>query len=137
MTVYRWPICLYREFVCDLQQAIVQAHDVNCPILITSIVSPQYDCRNFENVPHNVKFTRPDLLLSPSRWERQIIAKLTESINCDSLDENFRKHSESILKQEIGYAQYLATKGRMLIKLRNGNTSNLARLVTNELKGLI
>lgn len=126
----RYSICLYKEAVGDLQEALASAKKINCHVLITLIFNP-----SLGNARQSISdyFTRPDLLLSPAVWQHQIIIKLSDSIDCDTSNENLRTYNESMIKKEIAFAQYLAVNGRMLIKIRGIETANLARIVSSEL----
>lgn len=131
------PILLYKECVADLKQAVQFSEEKNCNVLITSITNPNFR-REFNGEPlkcSHLRFTRSELLLEPSKWQSQVVAKLSDWIDCDSIDENVRKFSESIIKQEIAFSQHVASHGIMLIKIRGTNTSNLARTISADLTG--
>lgn len=133
------PVLLYREYVADLLKAVEFSEATNCNAIITSITNPSFR-REFTRVPlntHHLRFTRSELLLEPDKWQNQVVAKLSDWIDCDSVDENVRKSSESIVKQEIAFSQHVASHGTTLIKIHGTNTSNLARTLSAELKGII
>lgn len=129
------PIYLYKECVVDLVNAIEFSAHINCNSLITSITNPQFR-REFYREPlrkNHICFTRSELLLEPSKWTNQVVCKLSDNIDCDSPDENVRKFSESIVKQEFAFSQHLSANGQMLIKIHGTNTSNLARTISAEI----
>lgn len=129
------PIYLYKENVGDLVKAVEYSEQIKCNVLVTSITNPQFR-REFHHQPlcrSHIRFTRSELLLEPSKWVSQVVAKLSGSIDCDSLNENVRKSSEATIKQEISFAQHVAHQ--MLIKINGTNTSNLARTICAELTG--
>lgn len=131
------PIYLYKECVGDLVQAIDFSEQMKCNVLITSITNPQFR-REFHYQPlcrSHMRFTRSELLLEPSKWMSQVVAQLSNSIDCDSPNENVRKSSEATIKQEIAFAQHVACHGQMLMKLHGTNTANLARTICAELTG--
>lgn len=131
------PIYLYKDCVCDLVKAVEFSEQINCNILITSITNPNFR-REFSKEPmrqDHIRFTRSELLLEPSKWQTQVVARLSDQIDCDSIDENVRKFSESMVKQEIAFAQHVAGHGSLLIKIHGTNTSNLARIISAELTG--
>lgn len=131
------PIYLYKESVSDLVAAVEFSEKINCNSLITSIANPQFR-REFHREPlrqNHIRFTRSELLLEPSKWQTQVVAKLSDEIDCDSDDVNIRKFSESTISQEIAFAQHVAGNGQILVKVRGSNTSNLARKVSSELTG--
>lgn len=131
------PVYLYRECVADLPKAVDFSEQMKCNVLITSITNPNFR-REFtkQSVRDNhLRFTRSELLLEPAKWQTQVVAKLSDSIDCDSSDENIRKNGESTLKQEIAFAQHVAGHGSVLVKINGTNTSNLARILSSELTG--
>lgn len=131
------PIYLYKECVTDLTKAVEYSEQQNCHILITSITNPNFR-REFFQEPlrqNHFRFTRSELLLEPSKWQSQVVAKLSEWIDCDSIDDNIRKCSEATIKQEIAFSQHVAGHGQLLVKIRGTNTSNLARTICAELTG--
>lgn len=126
------PIYLYRDAVCDIAKSVdeLSVHKLG---LITSIVHPNFE-RNATSDEH-IRFTRSELLMDPNKWETNVIAKLSDPINCDSPNDKLRIRAEAKLKQEMDFAQHLVSRGRILIKLHGTNTSNLARFVDSELTG--
>lgn len=132
------PICLYKEFSSDLVKELTSAADFDCNVLITPITNPNFH-REFERDPmstSHIAFSRSDLLLDPLKWKNSIVVKLSESIDCDSIDANVRQQSELMLKQEIAFAQHLAS-GCILVKIHGTDNVNLARTITSSLKGKI
>lgn len=129
---------LYCEHANDLPARLSFAKKNHCDILITPIVNPLFT-REFENktiAENHLHFTRSDLIMEHANWSKKIVAKLSDYIDCDSLDESIRKHSEKTLKQEIAFAQHLSSEGPMLIKLKRTNTVNLARIIGAEIQGI-
>lgn len=134
------PIYLYKECVTDLPKALEYSEQKKCNVLITAITNPNYR-REFIAEPlrqNHIRFTRSELLLEPSKWQNQVVAKLSDWIDCDSIDDNIRKQSEAAIKQEIAFSHHVAGHGhQMLVKVRGTNTSNLARMICAELTGTI
>lgn len=131
------PIYLYKDCVSDLVEAVEYSEQINCNVLVTSITNPQFK-REFHHQPlcrSHIRFTRSELLLEPSKWMSQVVAKLSDNIDCDSPNETVRKSSEATIKQEISFAQHVAHQ--MLCKINGTNTSNLARTICAELTGRI
>lgn len=131
-------ICLYSDHATNLPAKLNFAQKNLCSVVITPIVNPLFK-REFEDeavAEKHLRFSRSDLILEPVDWLNKIVAKISDHIDCDSPDENIRKHSEKILKQEITYAQHLSSQGFMLINLRGTNTLNLARIISAEAQGI-
>lgn len=131
-------VFLYKEVEGDLQSGVIQARNIGCNGLITSIVNPQFT-RKFQNDndPHGLghtRFTRSDLLLDPGSWASKIVVKLTESIDCDSAVETVRKYGESVIKQEMAFAQHVSNAGCIMLKVHGTNTHNSAAIVASSLK---
>lgn len=129
------PIYLYKECVSDLVNAVDFSERLNCNVLVTSIANPRFR-REFQREPlrqNHIRFTRSELLLDPAKWQSQVVAKLSDCIDCDSIDDNVRKFSEQTIKQEIQFSQHVSGQGQHLIKIRGTNTSNLARTISAEL----
>lgn len=130
-------ICLYREHVTNLRATIKFAESHSCDTIITPIVNPLF-YPEFEHLPicqHHIRFTRSELVLEPSVWLNKVVPKLSDSIDCDSVDRNVRKHSALVLKREIAYSQHLSSYGYTLIRLRGTNTLNMAKILMSELQG--
>lgn len=132
-------VFLYKEVESDLQSGLIQARNIGCNGLITSIVNPQFT-RKFQNDtdPHGLghtRFTRSDLLLDPNSWASKVVVKLTESIDCDSTVETVRKYGESVIRQEMAFAQHVSNVGCITLKVNGTDTQNLAAVVASSLKG--
>lgn len=132
------PIYLYKESVADLLKAVDISERKYCNALITSITNPIFR-REFHKEPlkqNHSRFTRSGLLLGPSKLQTRVVAKLSDSIDCDSADENVRRNSELTIKQEIAFAQHVASHGSILIKVRGTNTFNLACTIVSQFTGI-
>lgn len=128
-----YKIYLYKENETDLVGTLNQSEKLNCNGLIAYVVNPKFGTKDPKK---HIRFTRSELLLDSSKWENQIISKLSNSIDCDSPNEDIRLHSESVLKQELAYAQHVSVRGDIMIELHGTKTSNLARLISSELTGI-
>ncbi|XP_058448223.1 protein arginine N-methyltransferase 5 [Malaya genurostris] len=132
-------ISLYQDTVYELETAIENAAKSNYHSITIPIVHRRFE-REFIDEPlkssHN-RFARSDLLLTSSQWLNRVICRLSSNVDCDSKDENVRKHGEATMRQEISYAEHLVQNGYILLQLKNGNCANLARLVTVGLKGVL
>lgn len=128
---------LYPPIVSDLRTAIDELSGNGYDVLVTHIVSPQCT-RSFTDASlkqrHTV-FSRSDLILEANEWHQNIIAKLTDNIDCDSADDAFRRHSERILVQELSFSEHLCN-GSMLIRLHSERTVNLARTIARHIKSM-
>lgn len=82
------------------------------------------------------KFTYGDLLLTADQWNTKTILMLSELIDCDSLDPVVRKNSEEIVRRDISWAEHLQYGGYTMVKLRRAKNLNLARVMTQQIKGL-
>lgn len=126
---------LYPPIVSDLRTTIDSLADSGYDVVVTPIVNPQAT-RSFTDAAlrqrHTV-FSRSDLILDANEWHQKTIARLTDSIDCDSPDETFRRHSEQVLKQEMCFSEHLSN-GSMLIRLHSGRSVNLARTVARHIK---
>ncbi|XP_058818609.1 protein arginine N-methyltransferase 5 [Topomyia yanbarensis] len=132
-------ISLYQDTVYELETAIENAAKSNYHSITIPIVHRRFD-REFVEEPlkssHN-RFTRSDLLLTSSQWLNRVICRLSNNVDCDSKDENVRKHGEATMIQEISYAEHLVQSGYILLQLKNENCANLARIVSFGLKGVL
>lgn len=131
------PICVYKETANNLIKQLNWVHDNQCDILIAPITNPNF-FREFDGdyiKPKHLAFARTDLLLQPQRWRGNVIARLSDDIDCDSLNIDIRRQSELVLKQEIAFSQHLASSGYVMLKLRGTETLNLARTVMSSIKG--
>lgn len=134
----RFTVDLYKEFVPNLRKELKLADEINCNALITSLFNSER-LQRFESdaIACNVNeppIVRSDMVLTPQEWSHRIIPKLTDTIDCDSDDENIRNRSESILKQEFEFAKHVVADGRIIVKLNGMNTSNLSRIIASGLK---
>ncbi|XP_055638764.1 protein arginine N-methyltransferase 5 [Toxorhynchites rutilus septentrionalis] len=132
-------ISLYKDTVYELETAIEQAAKSSYHSITTPIVHRRFQ-REFVDEPLKAKhncFTRSDLLLSSSQWLNRVICKLSSNVDCDSLDENVRKQGEATIEQEKSFAEHLVQNGYMLVRLKNGNCANLARVLAFGLKGVL
>lgn len=131
------PICLYKESVADLQQSLENAKQIDCGTIVARIINPAYKryC-DVDSMSQNIilPLTRSDLTLSPETWKFNIICKISDEINCDSVDDEIRAFSESFLKRQLSYVQYVAQDNRFLIAIGSKNTANLANVISNQLK---
>lgn len=129
-------ICLYKEGVTDLQQSLENAKQINCDTIVATIINPAYKhyC-NVDSLSKNsiIPLTRSDLTLSPHIWKHNIICKISDEINCDSVDAKIRAFSQSFLERQLSYVQYVARDNRFLIAIRSKNTANLAHVISNRL----
>lgn len=124
-------VYLYHDHTCDIQNIKAVLHENNCNALITSIVYPKFQ-REFTVEPiltKHVAITRSDLILTSSDWTTKVIARISDSLDCDSPVESIRKKNEIILNQEMSLANHLGC--RTLIRLVDDNTVNLAKLLTS------
>lgn len=128
-------VLLYKEVEGDLQSGVIQARNIGCNGLITSIVNPQFTRKLPHGLDHT-RFTRSDLILDPSSWTTKIVVKLSESIDCDSPVETVRKYGESVIRQEMAFAQHVSNAGCIMLKIRGRDTHNLAAVVASSLKGM-
>jgi type II protein arginine methyltransferase len=85
----------------------------------------------------HIKFSRSDLILPPAEWLHRVISKINENIDCDSLNDQYRRYSEKVLIQEIEYAEHLIQHGYVMIKLKSSKCVNLARIASRNIKGLL
>lgn len=125
-------IYLYKENGTDLVGTLNQSEKLNCNGLVAFVVNPKYVTKDPKK---HIRFTRSELILESKEWESQVITKLSNSIDCDSPNEDIRLHSELVLKQELAYAQHVSVRGNIMIELHGTKTTNLARLISSELTG--
>lgn len=109
-----------------------------------NVVAVPLNCKElpleFEREPLNEKHTQntyADLLLTADLWNGKVINMLSDTIDCDSEDPVIRKNSEAILKRDISWAEHLQYGGYTMMKLKGPNNLNLARVLTNKIKGKI
>lgn len=130
-------ICLYKEIVTDLQQSLENAKQINCDTIVATIINPAYKrYYDVDSLSENsiLPLTRSDLNLSPQTWQDNIICKINDEIDCDSVDEKVRASSQSFLERQLSYIQYVARDNRFMIAIRSKNTANLANVISNRLK---
>ena len=130
-------ICLLQEGNPNLPSFIETAHQNNFTVVAAPINCTDIPLE-FEREPMNEKqsqFTYSDLILTPDQWNGKVIAMLTDTIDCDSSDEQVRKNSEEILKRDLSWAEHLLYGGFTMIKLKGGNNSNLAKVLNSRSKG--
>lgn len=130
-------IGLYQEHISNLRSSLTRINE-HFDMLVTPIVNPLY-YRDFEDDTLSTRhaiFSRSDLILEANEWHQKIIAKISDYIDCDSLDETVRKHSVKTLIQELSFADHLLN-GYVLIKLKSERSINLARIVSRQIKSNI
>lgn len=130
-------VALYQEHVSDLVRCLEDAKGNFYDGVVLPIVNPLF-YREFDYEPSKSKhfvFSRSDLIFTPEDWLYKIVSLLSNTIDCDSDDENIRRHSEETLKQEISFAEHLIQNGHMMLKIKSTNTTNLAQIITRSLKG--
>lgn len=126
---------LYPPIVSDLRATVDALTATGYDAIVTAIVNPQYTrCFNHRTLQqrHTV-FSRSDLVLEANEWHQRIIAKITDTIDCDSADPAFRRHSEKMLLQEMSLADHLSNRS-VLIRLHSARSVNLARHVVRQVK---
>lgn len=130
-------ICLYKEGVTDLRQSLENAKQIDCDTIVATIINPAYTryC-DVDSLSENsiLPLTRSDLALSPHTWKYNVICKISDEIDCDSVDDKVRAFSQSFLERQLSYVQYVAQENRFLIAIRSKNTANLAHVISNRLK---
>lgn len=67
----------------------------------------------------------------------QVVLKVSNDIDLDSENDVIRKHSERTLAQEIHMAEHLVQNGYVMIKLKPGKSTNLARHLQHSSKCVI
>lgn len=131
-------VALYQEHTASLRDSVKHMTEDGYDLLVTPIVNGS-NRRTFDDptlsIRHTV-FTRSDLILEAAEWHGKIVAKISETIDCDSACPRIRKHSERTLMQELSFAEHLMNC-YVLIKLRAGPSVNLARTVARHIKGAI
>ena len=124
-------LCLYQEHTSDLEEALKLAARANYDVIITPNTNPLF-YREFNEKPlserHSV-FTRSDLILNADQWMRRFVSKINDGIDCDSRNENVRRHSERVFHQEFSLAKHLGENGCSLVRLKSENCVNLAHLI--------
>lgn len=130
-------ICLLQEGNPNLPRFIEKAQQNNFTVVAAPLNCMELPLE-FECEPLNEKHTQnttADLLLTADQWNTRVISILSETIDCDSSDEVVRKNSEEVLKRDISWAEHLQYGGYTMMKLKGSNNLNLARVLTNKIKG--
>lgn len=129
-------VCLYQEHITNLQESIELITNASYNMLATSVIHPQFyrefDKSKLSYQQHDI-FTRSDLLMCARDWLLRFILKISDYVDCDSIDETVRKHSEYVLKQEMAWAKHLAENGCTILRLKNENCQNLAKCLISML----
>lgn len=101
-------IVLWQDHVTDLSSSIQRAKNAGYNSVICNIVNTQFQ-KEFEDEPmrsKHISFTRSDLILKSQDWIG-LILKFSDSIQCDSKDENIRRISEKTFLLENNLAEHL------------------------------
>ncbi|KAM7344033.1 protein arginine N-methyltransferase 5 isoform 1-T1 [Cochliomyia hominivorax] len=132
-------ICLLQEGISHLPSHIDKAHRNNY-----SVVAVPLNCVDmpleFQREPlkdQQTNFTYADLVLTADQWNGKVITILSDTIDCDSEDEEVRKNSVEVLKRDISWAEHLQYGGYTMMKLKQKNNFNLATVLTNKSKGIM
>ncbi|XP_061393801.1 protein arginine N-methyltransferase 5 [Musca vetustissima] len=132
-------ICLLQEGNPNLPRFIEKAQQNNFTVVAAPLNCTELPLE-FENEPLNEKHTQnttADLLLTAEQWNTRVISIVSETIDCDSPNEIVRKNSEEVLKRDISWAEHLQYGGYTMMKLKGPNNLNLARVLTNKIKGIL
>ncbi|XP_013110933.2 protein arginine N-methyltransferase 5 [Stomoxys calcitrans] len=132
-------VCLLQEGNPNLPRFIEKAQQNNFSVVAAPLNLKELPLE-FECEPLNEKHTQntySDLLLTADQWNTRVISILSESIDCDSSDEVVRKNSEEVLKRDISWAEHLQYGGYTMMRLKGPNNLNLARVLTNKIKGIL
>lgn len=132
-------VCLLQEHITNLPDTIKMAEQASCNMVIGPVTHPQYwrEFSEFRSMVDQHKiFTRSDLILSADNWMLKYIMILSPSIDCDSSDEIVRAHSVKMLHQELSWSMHLVQNGCFVVRLRRGNSVNLARNLNGMLERL-
>ncbi|KXJ79026.1 hypothetical protein RP20_CCG002711 [Aedes albopictus] len=132
-------ISLHQDTLYELETAIEHAAKSNYNSITIPLAHRRFD-REFVVEPlktSHQRFTRSDLLLSSTQWLNRVICRLSCSVDCDSEDDDVRKQAEATIRQEISYAEHVVQSGYILLRLKNGDCTNLARVSTVGLKGVL
>ncbi|XP_063695873.1 protein arginine N-methyltransferase 5-like [Culicoides brevitarsis] len=132
-------IIWYKEHVTDLREQMQMNKAQKFDSVVVNITHPLFK-REFEKEKlrdEHQLFTRSDLILSPSEWLDQVVLKLSSDLELDSEDDAIRKHSEKVLMQELNMASHLIQNGYVLMELKPGNSTNLARSIMQSSKCVI
>ncbi|KAF0925098.1 hypothetical protein E2562_015388 [Oryza meyeriana var. granulata] len=116
------------ELPAVLSHSLSSAFD----FLLAPLVDPDYRPTPGAVLP----VAASDLVLSPSQWSSHIVGKISEWIDLDSEDEQFRLESEVTVKQEIAWASHLSLQACVLPPPKRSSCANYARVVNHILQGL-
>uniref|UniRef100_A0A336KEH4 Protein arginine N-methyltransferase n=1 Tax=Culicoides sonorensis TaxID=179676 RepID=A0A336KEH4_CULSO len=132
-------IILYKEHVTNLREQLKLLKINKVDSVVLNLCHPLFK-KEFEDEDVREQqqvFTRSDLILAPSEWLNQVVLKLSDDLELDSENEVIRKHSEQILAQEMHMAEHLIQNGYILMRLRPGESANLARSLCQNTKSII
>lgn len=119
-------ICLYPEFVSDIQKTINIGKKATYNRVVVPIINQPLG--QIQNDTQQNTFTRSDLLLDAASWRQNTILKVSEFNDCDSCDETIMKRSIQNLKLEIDWAKHQNSENAIvLMSLKNDECANLAR----------
>lgn len=132
-------VSLYQEYCPSLRDSLKHLAEDGYDMMVTPIVNPLFR-RNFDDTNGLAKrhtvFSRSDLILEAAEWHGKIMAKVSETIDCDSACDRIRKHSERTLVQELSFSEHLMNC-YVLVQLRAGPSVNLARTLSRHIKGSV
>lgn len=81
-------------------------------------------------------FSRSDIILESKEWSNSIIAKVNGEFDCDSVNDDIRKHSETILSRELNFADHVIPYVFTLMRINGSKTTNLVRtIISKQIKG--
>lgn len=123
-------ICLYPEFVSDIQKTI----NIGKKATYSRIVVPITNQPLSQSEPRDQRnaFTRSDLLLNATSWSENTILKVGEFHDCDSCDEKIWKKSIQNLKLEIDWAKHQnSDQAIVMVSLKSDQCANMAREFLN------
>lgn len=118
------------EHVTNIRENIQLAEKNSYNMLIgpntSALFAREFDDSRAMTARHKI-FSRSDLLLDSTNWRNKYIMQLTTSIDCDSSDDLVRVRSVKMLQQEIEWANHLAQRCCVIVRLPHGPSVNLAR----------
>ncbi|XP_037941166.1 protein arginine N-methyltransferase 5-like [Teleopsis dalmanni] len=123
-------LCLIQEEIEDYVECLKNSQDD-----LYTVVAVPIDNKNNKSVEGVEEDLYPDTILPSEKWNNKIILMLSDDINCDSEDTQERKMSEETLEREISWAAHLQFAGYVMVRLKNKNNTNLARLLSKSIKG--
>uniref|UniRef100_A0A1A9X3K2 Protein arginine N-methyltransferase n=1 Tax=Glossina brevipalpis TaxID=37001 RepID=A0A1A9X3K2_9MUSC len=132
-------LCLMQEGNANFPRLIERANCNGFSVIAMPINAMEIPLE-FEKEPMNKtdsQFTYGDLLLTADQWNTKTILMLSELIDCDSEDPLVRKNSEEVARRDISWAEHLQYGGYTMIKLKCAKNMNLARVVTQQIKGVL